>query len=287
MYSHSAPSKNPLKKSCLTAQLNSNVILFMKPRVFIASSVEGIGVAYAIQECLEYDFETTVWQQGVFELSQTTIETLDQQSSRFDAAVFVFSPDDEAIMRGVQKPLVRDNVIFELGLFIGRLGRDKCFIVEPRVFGTTRIPTDLLGVTAGTYDGNRTDANLVAAVGPCCNKIRRALVPPKSVPALTSVPVDDIESILLRQSFRLFFNPPKFSKRVIFSPKGIISEGNNKNEHMWRVVGDKLELVQLDGKVHSRFYYDKSDGIFKHTNDTDTLSIRGQFIAPDGQPPWV
>jgi hypothetical protein len=259
----------------------------MKPRVFVASSVEGLGVAYAVQECLEYDCEITVWPQGVFELSKSTIETLDQQSSRFDAAVFVFSPDDEAIVRGTQKPTVRDNVIFELGLFIGRIGRDKCFIVKPRAFNAANFPTDLLGVTPAAYEENRTDANLVAAVGPCCNKIRRALIPPIPTPTPTPTPNDDLEAILLGQAFRLFFNPPKLSKRMIFAPNGIISEGNNKNEHMWRIVGNKLELVQLDGKVHSRFFYDKSDNIFKHTNDSDTLSIRGQFIAPDGQPRGV
>lgn len=263
----------------------------MKPRVFVASSVEGLGVAYAVQECLEYDCEITVWPQGVFELSKTTIETLDRQASKFDAAVFVFSPDDEAIVRGAQKPVVRDNVIFELGLFIGRLGREKCFIVKPRAFNEANFPTDLLGVTTGTYEENRTDQNLVAAVGPCCNKIRRALVPANPMPMPTTIVTSkltgDLEGILLSQAFRLFFNPPRMSKRMIFAENGIISEGNNKNEHKWRIVGDKLELVQLDGRVHSRFFYDISDNTFKHTNDPDTLSIRSQFIAPDGQPRGV
>ena len=260
----------------------------MKPRVFVASSVEGLSVAYAVQECLEYDCEVTVWPQGVFELSKTTIETLDHQSSKFDAAVFVFSPDDEAIVRGTQKPMVRDNVIFELGLFIGRIGREKCFIVKPRAFDETSFPTDLLGVTPGTYEENRTDQNLVAAVGPFCNKIRRVLVPPNSTPTpaptATSAPTPDLERILVSQAFRLFFNPPKASKRMVFAKDGVISEGNNKNEHKWRIVGDKLELVQLDGRVHSRFFYDRTDNTFKHTNDPDALSIRSQFIAPDGQP---
>ena len=256
----------------------------MKPRVFVASSVEGLGVAYAVQECLEYECEITVWPQGVFKLTKTALETLDQQSSRFDAAVFVFSPDDAATVRGTQMPRVRDNVLFELGLFMGRLGREKCFIVKPRAFDSMHFPTDLLGVIPGTYDESRSDGNLVAAVGPCCKKIRRALVP--TPPTFTSMPtpVSDLQSILLSQAFRLFFNPPKLSKRMVFSSDGTISEGNNKNEHRWRIVGDKLELVQLDGKIHSRFYYDPSDSTFKNTNDSDTLSIRGQFIAPDGQP---
>ena len=76
----------------------------MRKRLFIASSVEGLDVAYAIQENLEYDLEVTVWPQGVFSLSKTTIEALFEQSDQFDGAVFVFSPDDTTKIRGKEKP---------------------------------------------------------------------------------------------------------------------------------------------------------------------------------------
>ena len=95
-----------------------------KPRVFIGSSVEGLSVAYPVQQNLLHEAEVTIWDQGVFELSRTTMESLTKILSESDFAIFVFSPDDLVRIRNVTVPAVRDNVLFEFGLFIGKLGRE-------------------------------------------------------------------------------------------------------------------------------------------------------------------
>jgi predicted nucleotide-binding protein len=56
----------------------------MKPKIFIGSSVEGLSVAYAIQQNLTQDAESTVWDQGIFELSKTSIESLTNVVERSD-----------------------------------------------------------------------------------------------------------------------------------------------------------------------------------------------------------
>jgi len=146
----------------------------MKPRIFVGSSVEGLNVAYAIQQNLAHDAETTLWDQGVFELSRTTIESLDNILDSIDFGIFVFSPDDVTIMRGKKSLSIRDNVLFELGLFIGKLSRDRVFFIIP-VKPDLHIPTDLLGVTPGKYDPNREDKSFQAATGPACNQIRNQI----------------------------------------------------------------------------------------------------------------
>jgi hypothetical protein len=146
----------------------------MKLPLFIASSTEGLDVAYALQENLENDAEVTVWEQDVFRPSRVIIEDLERIIADMEFGVFVFSADDLVTMRGEGSPAVRDNVLFELGLFIGHIGRSRAFFVRPKNV-ELRIPSDLLGITALQFDPHRIDGNLRAALGPAANQIRKAI----------------------------------------------------------------------------------------------------------------
>lgn len=90
----------------------------------------------------------------------------------FDFAIFVFSPDDTTNIRKTTYKAVRDNVILELGFFLPKIGRERCFIIRPNNATNLRLPTDILGITVLTFDNERSDGNLRAAVGPACNRIR-------------------------------------------------------------------------------------------------------------------
>lgn len=142
-----------------------------KPRVFIGSSVEGLNIAYAVQQNLLHEAEVTVWDQGVFELSRTTLESLTGALENNDFGVFVFSPDDLVKIRDQTASAVRDNVLFEFGLFIGKLSRERVFFLIPNE-GELRLPTDLLGVTPGRYESDRADGSMQAATGAVCHQIR-------------------------------------------------------------------------------------------------------------------
>lgn len=167
----------------------------MKPSLFIGSSKESLDVAYAVQENLEHAAEVTVWTQGIFDLSKYTLDALIDALDVSDFGLFVFALDDISIIRGAEKASVRDNVIFELGLFIGRLGKERSYIFLPR--GSEEVlhfPTDLLGLTPGLYDAARQDGNLRAALGPACSKLIKAtaklgkLSPPTPVASEVSAP---------------------------------------------------------------------------------------------------
>lgn len=144
-----------------------------KPRIFIGSSSEGLSIARKIQASLFEQFAVEIWNQGtIFGLGTHTLEALETAVNKYEFGIFVFTPDDQLFSRGEAKIVARDNVIFELGLFTGKLGRKRAFIVRPKGAAIV-LPTDLDAVTAASYDA--TNANLSASLEPACEMIRDAV----------------------------------------------------------------------------------------------------------------
>jgi len=144
-----------------------------RPRAFIGSSTEGLAVAQAIQELLDPVAECTIWNQGVFPPGGTFIDSLQDARLMYDFAIIVLTADDTTTSRGETAPAPRDNLLFELGLFAGALGRARTFLVLP-ADAPPRLPSDLSGVTPTKYR-SRSDGNLVAALGPATSQITRAM----------------------------------------------------------------------------------------------------------------
>jgi CRP/FNR family transcriptional regulator, cyclic AMP receptor protein len=145
-----------------------------KPLLFLGCSVESRAIAQEIQLGLKHDnVEAIVWTDGVFGPSSIPIETLLNMVNETDFAVFVFSPDDKVVSRENEYNAPRDNTVFELGLFMGKLERNRTFIVKEQNTDV-KIPTDILGVTPLTYIYSG-GSNLSAAVAPVCTELRKAI----------------------------------------------------------------------------------------------------------------
>jgi hypothetical protein len=143
------------------------------PLLFVGSSVESLDYAYAVQQNLGlYDAFVTVWPQGVFNIAMFGLDSLLEAVRSHDFGVFIFAPDDLALIRGHRHRVARDNVLFELGLFMGRLGRERTFIIAPED-ADLHLPSDLLGWVVARYPAGQ--KNLTAAVGPACSQIRMAM----------------------------------------------------------------------------------------------------------------
>lgn len=166
-----------------------------KPNVFIASSQESLTVAEAVNIKLSQIARVKQWD-NAFELSTVTISSLIQRAKDTDYAVFVFGKDDVVKIREKELDSVRDNVLFELGLFIGALGLDKCFVLIPEAAqGTFRLPTDLSGVTMTFYDSELDD--MVDSVTTSCAKIKAQIS--KQIDQLTHNPQQEPVQALYEQ----------------------------------------------------------------------------------------
>ncbi|KZE38851.1 hypothetical protein AV656_08085 [Bhargavaea cecembensis] len=148
-----------------------------KPRVFIGSSREAQVYVEAIHEQLSYVAEVTPWTAGVFGASRYTLEDLDEQLASNDFAVFVFAPDDLVISRGESTYRARDNTVFEMGMFWGKLKRERVFFLVPNQVTENDVftlPSDFSGLGALEYEV-RHDQNYEAAVSRACSQIKRRI----------------------------------------------------------------------------------------------------------------
>ena len=145
-----------------------------RPVLFVGCSTEALDLGRAIQTALDHDpFIVRVWTDGIFDPTSFAIESLVRELHAVDFAALVLSPDDTVISRDTTNDAPRDNLIFELGLFMGSLGRGRTFLICPRGVDI-KIPTDLMGITPLTY---KPDLDLApgTAVAVACNIIRKLI----------------------------------------------------------------------------------------------------------------
>lgn len=140
-------------------------------RVFLICSAEALPIARIIESAFANEkFLPVLWTEGVFKVANYTLQSLEDQLDISDFAIAIAHSDDVTESRGNDWPSPRDNVIFELGLFMGRLGRQRAILMEPREAGV-KLPSDLAGVTTISY---RFEAgrDALALMSPACNELR-------------------------------------------------------------------------------------------------------------------
>lgn len=145
--------------------------------LFIASSSKFLVYPYVFKDSLNTTLKSlsldyiqcVLWKDdGVFKQGHGYLETLTNLTPNY--AVALVTPDDTAIIRGQQYIVPRDNVTFEYGLFLGKLGRDRTFLVTPENTPDLQIMSDLHGVETIRYqfspdaDINQAKHDLLSAV---------------------------------------------------------------------------------------------------------------------------
>ncbi|WP_160318893.1 TIR domain-containing protein [Arthrobacter sp. ERGS1:01] len=137
--------------------------------IFIASSTEAIDIAVAAKANFDSDFDVQIWNENVFTVNRSYLETLLNRASYYDFAIAIFTPDDLAVVHHHQVHVARDNVIFEFGLFLGRLGPNRTFLLAQRGTGMF---SDWDGIDVATFEPG---GDLVGALKEPCDRLRHVM----------------------------------------------------------------------------------------------------------------
>ncbi len=117
----------------------------LKPQIFIGSSGNGLSIAEIVKSELQAVGDAYLWSQGdLWEPNESTFDNLLRMTGYFDFGVFVATQDDLTLTsKGEYGFEARDNVILEMTLFVGALGKRKSFLITEK--GLDK-PTDFSGI---------------------------------------------------------------------------------------------------------------------------------------------
>jgi len=222
-------------------------------KVFVASSSKSVGVAEALKEALSNEEIVVIpWKElGVFLLSEHTIESLEKAANQCQFAAFVLGPDDviQTETEGVYVP--RDNVVFELGLFLGRIGRRRSYMLKPHGVNV-KLPSDLSGITWAEYtllDNNTVDVEDASI------QIRHAMQHAPMTPTINLLSATVFPQIVIRNALNTFQEylqkPFKFFRKPHFKcdAQVTVCTHNGRILHHSRISSVGQSVTSHEGKT--------------------------------------
>lgn len=132
-----------------------------KPRIFIGSSSEAENIDRQVSHIIEnLGAEVISWRKE-FKPGYYPLEVLLNLPSKIDGALLIATPDDQTVFRSMNLMSPRGNVIFELGIFISRLGKCRTGIVHVAIPNQplADLPSDLDGLTVIKYSPDKSGNN--------------------------------------------------------------------------------------------------------------------------------
>ena len=130
-------------------------------KIFIGSSAEQKAYLDLIASWIESSgHEPVLWNDSnVFPPGSYILSSLVKIAKTVEAAVFIFSEDDTLWYRKAKIKQPRDNVIFEYGVFLGILGKERVIFCRD---GKPKPASDILGVVyIDISKGNLAKAKLI------------------------------------------------------------------------------------------------------------------------------
>ena len=161
-----------------------------KPRVFVGSSSSPV-VRKVVNEFVK-QLRTTArvipwWKSPEFRpmtsILSGLLSAVNTSVSEYDFGLFILAADDIVLSKGKQSSTTRDNVLFELGLFLGAYGDERTFAVVQEAQGAkkVKIPSDFGGIIIPSFNPKNSRALRESVKEPAAN-IRRIITQKDRIP---------------------------------------------------------------------------------------------------------
>lgn len=231
----------------------------MKRKLFIGSSKEGTEIAQQLKVQLEKELsewiDITIWNDGViFNLNSSTLDSLVKASRKFDYGILVATNDDIALIRKEIEMVPRDNVMFEMGLFVGSLGLSRAFML---VEDGSKLPTDYKGITVPYFEKND-EKSIVSAIDEIIKAIKstQQSFNIRPIPS-ASLALGYFENLIQKLAKK------RLEQDIDFKFEILIPRSINDIDSLLRNYKRKNESVEI-----SVFEKDTRPVVFKYLNDT-------------------
>lgn len=240
-----------------------------KKRLFIGSSFKELPLADKIRGYLQNDFDINIWHNDwnipgapVFVVNKSFLQDLLKASLQYDFGLMLGTSDDKVVREGKVIMQPRDNILFEFGLFLGRMGTSRCaLLVEKGI----HVPSDLEGTTQAQFERDD-NASLLRGV----REIRDKFL---------SAPANEINffpSATLAATYYGSLIVPICS--TIISDRGFTVEG----KHYKKCIIKVIIPPGIEDDVNVQF--DKLKSTYKLTNVSFKYKGRPRNISIDTRP---
>lgn len=256
----------------------------MKRKLFIGSSSEGIEIAREVKQYIEKYcgdwIECVLWNSGsIFSLNISALECLSNASRKFDYGILVATKDDLARIRFKIKRIPRDNVIFEMGMFLGSLGMSRAFML---VESNIKLPSDYNGITVPIFDKRKKDS-LQKAMDIIVDGIKKTQrsYNLKPIPS-TALALGYFENYIQQVANLKQEKQEEFTLSIII-PKRINNLRTSKTAYIQKNPSTEIS-VKGDGSRPTYYNYDGKENIFWDMPTTfSTLNNLIDIILKNGE----
>jgi Predicted nucleotide-binding protein containing TIR-like domain len=243
----------------------------MKRKLFIGSSGgRGVSIAQDVASqinaaCSEW-LECDIWDRGdVFAINRSFLDSLLRAAQRYHYGIFVATKDDPTEKKGVSIIEARDNVIFEMGLFLGSMGISRSFLLVEKGVG---LPSDFDGITMPRFSiddqesAKKAVAELVQAI---CRTRKSFNLKPIPSAALALGYFDNFLKPFATKYWERYDGPAKVK---VILPNRLIS---------YKEKGDFTGLIRFYESVHPS----DDESIFKPGERPVIKKLKGQPVFWD------